>query len=87
LKPARANSSTRPYLKKPFTKMGLVEWLKAKALSSSPITEKKEKKGDDCGGWVCSSETEDCLACRRPRVQRVVIKEQFRAWPTSGSCL
>jgi hypothetical protein len=27
-KPGQANSSTRPYLKKPFTKMGLVEWLK-----------------------------------------------------------
>jgi hypothetical protein len=24
----------RPYLKKPFTKIGLVEWLKMKALSS-----------------------------------------------------
>jgi hypothetical protein len=30
----------RPYLKKPFTKIGLVEWLKVKALSSSPSTEK-----------------------------------------------
>jgi hypothetical protein len=28
LKPAQANSSSRPYLKKPFTKIGLVEWLK-----------------------------------------------------------
>jgi hypothetical protein len=26
-KPARGNSSVRPYLKKPFTKIGLVEWL------------------------------------------------------------
>jgi hypothetical protein len=25
LKPAKANSSTRPYLEKPFTKIGLVE--------------------------------------------------------------
>jgi hypothetical protein len=31
-------------LKKPFTKMGLVEWLKVKALSSSPSTAKKKKK-------------------------------------------
>jgi hypothetical protein len=30
-----------PYLKKPFTKIGLVEWLKVKALSSSPSTAKK----------------------------------------------
>jgi hypothetical protein len=28
-----ANYSVRPYLKKPFTKIGLVEWLKVKALS------------------------------------------------------
>jgi hypothetical protein len=34
----------RPYLKKPFTKIGLVEWLKVKALSSSPSTAKKKKK-------------------------------------------
>jgi hypothetical protein len=39
-KPAQANSSTRPYLKKPFTEIGLVEWLKVKALSSSPRTTK-----------------------------------------------
>jgi hypothetical protein len=32
----------RPYLKKPFTKTGLVEWLKVKALSSSPSTAKKK---------------------------------------------
>jgi hypothetical protein len=34
----------RPYLKKPFTKIGLVEWHKVKALSSSPSTTKKRKK-------------------------------------------
>jgi hypothetical protein len=28
---------------KPFTKIGLVEWPKVKALSSSPSTEKKKK--------------------------------------------
>jgi hypothetical protein len=39
-KPARANSSVRPYLKKPFTKTGLVEWLKVKTLSLSPSTAK-----------------------------------------------
>jgi hypothetical protein len=40
-KPALANSSMRLFLKKPFTKIGLVEWLKVKALSSSPSTAKK----------------------------------------------
>jgi hypothetical protein len=34
----------RPYLEKPFTKIGLVEWLKVKALSSSPSNAKKKKK-------------------------------------------
>jgi hypothetical protein len=33
-----------PYLKTPFTKIGLVEWLKVKALSSSPSTAKKRKR-------------------------------------------
>jgi hypothetical protein len=31
----RKNSSVRPYLKKPFTKIGLVKWLKVKVLSLS----------------------------------------------------
>jgi hypothetical protein len=34
----------RPYLEKPFTKIGLVKWLEVKALSSSPSTAKKKKK-------------------------------------------
>jgi hypothetical protein len=38
LKPARANSSQDPVSKKPFTQKGLAEWLKVKALSSSPST-------------------------------------------------
>jgi ribosomal protein S21 len=43
-KAAPANSSARPYLKKLFTKIGLVRWLKVKVLSSSPSTTKKKKK-------------------------------------------
>jgi hypothetical protein len=36
----------RPYLKKKtFPKIGLVEWLKVKVLSSSPNTAKIKKKG------------------------------------------
>jgi hypothetical protein len=34
----------RPYLKKPFTKIGLVEWLEVKARSSSLNTEKKKNQ-------------------------------------------
>jgi hypothetical protein len=34
----------RLYLKKPFTKIGLVEWLKVKALSSSPSITKTNKQ-------------------------------------------
>jgi hypothetical protein len=41
VQPAWANSSARPYLEKSFTKIGLVEWLKVKALSSSPSIAKK----------------------------------------------
>jgi hypothetical protein len=37
-KPAWANSSARLYLETPFIKIGLVEWLKVKALSLSPST-------------------------------------------------
>jgi hypothetical protein len=33
-----------PLSKIPITKIGLVEWLKVKALSSSPSTAKKERK-------------------------------------------
>jgi hypothetical protein len=44
LKPAQPNSSARPYLEKPFTKIGLVEWLKVKVLSLSPSMQKKKKK-------------------------------------------
>jgi hypothetical protein len=43
-KPAQANSSAKPYLKKTLHKKGLVEWLKVYALSSSPSTAKKKKK-------------------------------------------
>jgi hypothetical protein len=38
----------RPISKKPFTKIGLMEWLKVKALSSNPSTEKKKKSPFQC---------------------------------------
>jgi hypothetical protein len=43
---ANADKNFRETLsqKKPFTKIGLVEWLKVKALSSGPNTAKKKKK-------------------------------------------
>jgi hypothetical protein len=34
----------RHYLEKPFTKIGLVEWLKVKVLSSAPVQQKKKKQ-------------------------------------------
>jgi hypothetical protein len=34
----------RSYLEKPFTKIGLVEWLKVKALSSTQYLKKEKKK-------------------------------------------
>jgi hypothetical protein len=36
----------RPYLKKTLHKKGLVEWLKVKALNSTPAPQKKKKKDD-----------------------------------------
>jgi hypothetical protein len=50
-KPAQANSSMRPYVEKPFTKIELAEWLKVKALSSSPSTKKKKKKSGIILSW------------------------------------
>jgi hypothetical protein len=38
---ARAKSSVRLYLEKPFTKIGLVKWLKVRALSSNSRYQKK----------------------------------------------
>jgi hypothetical protein len=35
----------RPYLEKSFMKIGLVEWFKVKALSSSPSTKRKRERG------------------------------------------
>jgi hypothetical protein len=52
LKPAWAKQFTRPHLKKPFTKIGLVEWLKVKALSSSPQYQNK-RKYKPCFASVC----------------------------------
>jgi hypothetical protein len=46
LKLAWANSSMRPYLQKPFTKIVLEEWLKVRALNSNPSTKKKKKKAE-----------------------------------------
>jgi hypothetical protein len=38
----RENSSVKNYHEKPFIKKGLMEWLKMKALSSSPGITKKD---------------------------------------------
>jgi hypothetical protein len=50
------------YLEKPFTKLGLMEWLKVKALSLSPSTAKRKKKKNILSFWepitgLCSVET------------------------------
>jgi hypothetical protein len=46
-----ANSLRDPISEKLFTKIGLVEWLKVKALSSSPSI-KKKKMGNRAGDTV-----------------------------------
>jgi hypothetical protein len=45
-KPAPAKSSQDPISKKLITEIGLVEWLKVRALSSSPST-KKGREGEN----------------------------------------
>jgi hypothetical protein len=42
IEPRLGKKFERPHLKKPFTKVGLVGWLKVKALSSSVSTTKKK---------------------------------------------
>jgi hypothetical protein len=44
LTPAQRNGFVRPYLKKPFTKNRLVEWLKVQALISNPSTKKQKEQ-------------------------------------------
>jgi hypothetical protein len=44
LKSAWANSSGRPYLEKPFTKIGLVEWLKVKTEFKPQYCKRKKKR-------------------------------------------
>jgi hypothetical protein len=47
LKPARANSFLRPHLEKTHHKKGIVEWLKVKALSSTPSTTKTNNNNNN----------------------------------------
>jgi hypothetical protein len=47
--------SQPPYLEKLFTKIGLMEWLKVKALSSSPSTAKEKRKvGQYLNQGICN---------------------------------
>jgi hypothetical protein len=53
LKPAQANSSVRPCLENTHPKKGLGEWLKVKALSSSPSTTKNKNKTNKQKNQTC----------------------------------
>jgi hypothetical protein len=59
LKPVQANNLQDPLSKNP--KIGLMEWLKVKALSSNPSTTKKKKKkkrtSRDWNGTQCRALT------------------------------
>jgi hypothetical protein len=58
-KPTQANSSTRPCLETPFKqKIGLVEWLKVKAMSSNPSTAKKVVIASTSGSFLYPSYSE-----------------------------
>jgi hypothetical protein len=61
----------RLYLRKLFTKIGLVEWLKVKALSLSPSTEEKKKKKK--GGNQINRKV---LHCKRTNI--LVIKKSIK---------
>jgi hypothetical protein len=54
LKLTRENSSGIPYIEKPFTKIGLAEWLKVKALSSNPSTHTHTHKSGNRSSNSCS---------------------------------
>jgi hypothetical protein len=43
----KASQFGRFYFEKPFTNIGLVEWLKVETLSSNPSTEKKKITSSD----------------------------------------
>jgi hypothetical protein len=43
-KPSPTNSSAKPYLKKSFTKISPVEWLRVKVLSSTLTTERERER-------------------------------------------
>jgi hypothetical protein len=61
-KPAQADSSQYPISKYPSQKIGLVEWLKVKALSSCPsIVKEKKKKSDTVGQPAVVSYTSEAL--------------------------
>jgi hypothetical protein len=47
LKPGQGNSSQDPISKMPIMIKGLMEWLKVKALSSSPVLQKKKKEKEE----------------------------------------
>jgi hypothetical protein len=55
----------RYYLKKPFTKIGLVEWLRVKALNSSPSTANKQNQHKKRAGRVAQA-VEHYLTSIRP---------------------
>jgi hypothetical protein len=69
-KPARANSSRDPILKKTFTKIGLVEWLKVKALTSSPSTAKKQNKTEKQFGMMITWKPMFCSSLWSPSSTR-----------------
>jgi hypothetical protein len=52
---------SRPYLEKLFTNIGLVEWLKVEALSSSPSTIFKKKNT----GLICIQDGYSYLKSKR----------------------
>jgi hypothetical protein len=64
----------RPYLKKHFTKIGLVEWLKVKALSSNPSTPHTHIQNIYIDNIICHQRNANKVTVREPPIRMTEIK-------------
>jgi hypothetical protein len=64
-----------PHLEKPFTKIGLVEWLKVKALSSSLSTAKKKKREKDKALYIYLETAKTIQGPKSISCQQTVLRQ------------
>jgi hypothetical protein len=65
----------RPHLENPFTKIGLLEWLKVKALSSSPIPHIHKKKKKRREHFLTFNETSIALIPKSQRLHKETVAQ------------